>query len=154
MHSYVKGNEMIHLAAVTDFNESDEPTELRFIWKPSSPRTKFMHFKGAFGAASAAEMHDSPHSHYYYKMLHSHQDLGSPDTKHSRDQHGAWEGVVPEGECAFRQQSPGQVQGQREILSGQGRQGHQMFRPYDLNWKDTTRSPLSMGSVRRRPWGA
>lgn len=25
IYSYVKGNEMIHLAAVTDFNESDEP---------------------------------------------------------------------------------------------------------------------------------
>ena len=145
---------MIHLAAVTDFNSSDEPVELRFIWTTSSPRTEFMHFKGAFGAASAAEKHDSPHSHYYYKMLHSHQDNGSPNTKCSRAQHDAREGAVLEGECAFQQQSPRQVRELREILSCPGWRGRQILRPYDLDWKDTTRSPLSMGSVRRRPWGA
>ena len=97
---------MIHLAAVTDFNSSDEPVELRFIWTTSSPRTEFMHFKGAFGAASAAEKHDSPYSHYYYKMLHSHQDNGSPNTKCSRAQHDAREGAVLEGGRGLRAYQP------------------------------------------------
>lgn len=40
---------MVHLAAVTDFRESEEPTELRCIWPAVPPHHTlgFMHFKGA-----------------------------------------------------------------------------------------------------------
>lgn len=48
---YVKGNEIIHLAAVTDFNSSDEPMDLQFIWMTSlTKHHEFTHFKGALGS--------------------------------------------------------------------------------------------------------
>lgn len=144
---------MIHLAAVTDFNESDEPTELRFIWTTSSPRTEFMHFKGAFGVASAAEMHDSPHSITTRcctaTKTAAAPTLHAPETSTPPGKESCWKEGVP---SSSRAQGRFENGGKSSLARADSR--HQIFRPYDLDWKDTTRSPLSMGSVRRRPCGA